>query len=213
MHNSRPSFHSSRMLTIRQPRKRARTAKAGYVSSDGLSAEKRAALTSACEAVFKHTHDVEEPDTGRVRSEIFEKLPSKKIFPDYYHIIKTPISFNEIKKRIRNGDYTDLDQFRADFKLMFDNARTYNEETALVYEDANVLEQEFEKKWQIEKENYDMIVNAANGASVDGDAASTAAMSSTGTPMAETPRIRLKVRGTSASTPAADDARSQDDSD
>ena len=187
--------------------------KGGYIPSDGLSSGNRALLTSACEAIFKHTRDLEEEGTGRVRSEIFEKLPSKKIFPDYYHIIKSPISFNEIRKRIRNGDYTDLTQFKADFKLMFDNARTYNEETALVYEDANVLEQAFEEKYAEEKANYDSLVNTSNGNTAGGEGTSTGPISSTGTPMAETPRIRLKIRGPSTVSTPIDDARSQDDSD
>jgi ATP-dependent helicase STH1/SNF2 len=105
-----------------------------------MSPGNRAMLQTACENIFDAVKALEEPDTGRIRSEIFEKLPSKKLFPDYYHIIKQPISFNEIKKRMRNGDYTTLDQFRADFKMMFDNARTYNEETSIVYEDAQAMD-------------------------------------------------------------------------
>lgn len=97
-------------------------------------------MQTACELIFDVVKSIEETESGRLHSEIFEKLPSKKIFPDYYHIIKQPISFNEIKKRIRNGDYTNLDQFRDDFKLMFGNARIYNEEGSIVYEDANVME-------------------------------------------------------------------------
>ena len=97
-------------------------------------------LQRSCEAIFDAVHSLEDPETERVRSEIFEKLPSKKLFPDYYHIIKQPISFNEIKKRIRNGDYLDLDGFHGDFKLMFNNARTYNEESSKVYEDANAMD-------------------------------------------------------------------------
>jgi ATP-dependent helicase STH1/SNF2 len=129
------------ILTVKQPRKRQRiTPKAGYVPSDGMSPGNRAMLQTACETIFDAVKALEEPDTGRIRSEIFEKLPSKKLFPDYYHIIKQPISFNEIKKRMRNGDYTTLDQFRADFKVMFDNARTYNEETSIVYEDAQAMD-------------------------------------------------------------------------
>lgn len=165
------------------------------------------------ENVFNFTRNLEEEETGRVRSEIFEKLPSKKLFPDYYHIIKSPISFNEIRKRIRNGDYTELEQFKADFKLMFDNARTYNEETALVYEDANVLEAALETKYAEEKANFESLMNASNGNSVGADGNSTAPLSSTGTPMGDTPRIRLKVRGASTVSTPVDDARSQDDSD
>jgi ATP-dependent helicase STH1/SNF2 len=105
-----------------------------------MSPGNRALLQTACESIFDAVKALEESETGRMRSDIFEKLPSKKIFPDYYHIIKQPISFNEIKKRMRNGDYTTLDHFRADFKLMFDNARIYNEEGSIVYEDANAMD-------------------------------------------------------------------------
>lgn len=112
----------------------------GYAPSDGLSPGNRAMLQRACDTIFDAVKAVTDPEDGRSRADIFEKLPSKKIFPDYYHIIKQPISFNEIKKRIRNGDYTSLERFRTDFKLMFDNARIYNEETSLVYEDAAALD-------------------------------------------------------------------------
>jgi ATP-dependent helicase STH1/SNF2 len=110
------------------------------VPSDGISPGNRALLQTACETIFDAVKALEESETGRLRSEIFEKLPSKKIFPDYYHIIKQPISFNEIKKRIRNGDYMSLEQFQADFKQMFNNARIYNEEGSIVYDDANAMD-------------------------------------------------------------------------
>lgn len=109
------------------------------MSSDGVLGS-RAVLQAAYESIFEAVKNLEEPDTGRLRSDIFEKLPSKKIFPDYYHIIKQPISFNEIKKRMKNGDYTSLEQFQADFKMMFANARIYNEEGSIVVEDANAME-------------------------------------------------------------------------
>jgi ATP-dependent helicase STH1/SNF2 len=105
-----------------------------------MSPGNRALLQTACETIFDAVKALEESETGRLRSEIFEKLPSKKIFPDYYHIIKQPISFNEIKKRIRNGDYMSLEQFQADFKQMFNNARIYNEEGSIVYDDANAMD-------------------------------------------------------------------------
>lgn len=115
----------------------------GYVSSDPITPGNQAMLQRSCETIFDFVHTLEEPETRRIRSEIFEKLPSKKVFPDYYHIIKQPISFNEIKKRIRNGDYLDLDQFHGDFSLMFKNARIYNEEGSIVYEDANAMDVSF----------------------------------------------------------------------
>ncbi|KAG7664687.1 uncharacterized protein J8A68_001783 [[Candida] subhashii] len=57
----------------------------------------------------------------------FVKLPSKKLYPDYYQIIAQPICLNDIQKRIRTkytGDSTD--EFLDDFQLLLDNATNYN---------------------------------------------------------------------------------------
>ncbi|CCX34630.1 Similar to Chromatin structure-remodeling complex subunit snf21; acc. no. Q9UTN6 [Pyronema omphalodes CBS 100304] len=186
------------------PRKRQRVGKQGFVSSDGLAEQNRVALQAACEVIFNACKDLEEAETGRVRSEIFEKLPSKRMFPDYYQIIKQPISFNEIKKRIKNGDYTNLEGLRDDFKLMFNNARIYNEEGSI---------EEFDRRYAEEKATYDALVGA-NGLL---DGTSTTGMgSSAGTPAGpDTPHIRLKVGGASTETPDRDrgDEGSYDDSD
>lgn len=45
-----------------------------------------------------------------------------------------------IKKRIHSPYYKTIHQFRADFDLMFDNARTFNEEGSFVYEDADEMQ-------------------------------------------------------------------------
>lgn len=46
--------------------------------------------------------------------EPFLYLPAKKQFPDYYKLIKKPISLNEIKEK----DSDDLRELYEDFKLM-----------------------------------------------------------------------------------------------
>lgn len=78
--------------------------------------------------------------TVRDRVELFMDLVSKRDYPIYYKLIKKPISMNMIKKRIHSPYYKTIDQFRDDFKLMFDNARIFNEEGSMVYEDANEME-------------------------------------------------------------------------
>ncbi|KTW30206.1 hypothetical protein T552_00684 [Pneumocystis carinii B80] len=79
-------------------------------------------------------------ETNHSRSEMFLELPNKRIYPDYYILIKNPIALNKIKKRLDNSYYTSLDDFKADFHQMFENARTYNEEGSMIYDDANALE-------------------------------------------------------------------------
>jgi len=41
-------------------------------------------------------------ETGRSRSDLFLDLPSRKYLPDYYKVIKEPISLRQIEKRIKN---------------------------------------------------------------------------------------------------------------
>lgn len=53
---------------------------------------------------------------------------------------------NEIKKKIKNHSYNSLDEYIADWKLMFSNARTFNDNASIVYKDANSMEAAFDAK-------------------------------------------------------------------
>ncbi|CAH2450423.1 Transcription regulatory protein [Komagataella phaffii CBS 7435] len=77
---------------------------------------------------------------GRNLSVIFLTKPPKRLYPDYYILIKYPIAFDVIKKRISRLVYVSLEEFMNDIHLMFNNARTYNEENSVVYNDAELLE-------------------------------------------------------------------------
>ena len=68
---------------------------------------------------------------------LFMELPSKVDYPSYYKQIREPISMHEI----RNKKYGSIDEIRRDLSKMFDNAREFNVEGSVVYEDANILQQ------------------------------------------------------------------------
>lgn len=53
-----------------------------------------------------------------------------------------------IKKRIQAEYYNNVVQFENDFRLMFDNARLFNEEDSTVYEDANIMQVRIDQKKQ-----------------------------------------------------------------
>lgn len=91
------------------------------------------------DAVYDAVIDVTDED-GRDRSELFLELPDKREYRDYYAIIRRPISLEMIRKRIAGNHYTSLQGFKEDFRTIWENARTYNEEGSLVVEDANALE-------------------------------------------------------------------------
>lgn len=59
----------------------------------------------------------------------FVKLPSKKLYPDYYNVITNPITVGEIQKKVSNGKYSlqDTHDFIQDFKLLNENATAYND--------------------------------------------------------------------------------------
>ncbi|KAI0079061.1 hypothetical protein K474DRAFT_1659535 [Panus rudis PR-1116 ss-1] len=83
-------------------------------------------------------------ETGRKRSELFKELPNRKEYPDYYQLIKQPIALSTIRKRLSSGIYKNVLDFREDFRLMFNNARTYNQEGSWVYLDAEEMEKVFD---------------------------------------------------------------------
>ena len=69
----------------------------------------------------------------------FIKLPSKKFYPDY-HLIKQPISLNEIGKRIKTRySGTSSREFLDDFELLLENASTYNSPDSWIVESARKL--------------------------------------------------------------------------
>ena len=71
-------------------------------------------------------------------------LPDRIDYSDYYQLIKKPIALDMILHRIKSPFYTNLDDFASDFRLMFTNAKTYNEEGSQVYADAQALSDVFE---------------------------------------------------------------------
>lgn len=77
-------------------------------------------------------------DSGLEISPIFNVLPPKKDYPDYYAVIKNPVSFNTLKKRIPH--YTDAQQFMNDVVQIPWNAKTYNTRDSGIYKYALVLE-------------------------------------------------------------------------
>jgi len=99
-------------------------------------------MKKAFNEVYKAVLACEDVD-GRKRCELFRELPDKRDYPDYYQLITHPIALSGIRKRITAGYYKSITQFKDDWKVMFDNARTYNQEGSWVYVDAEEMEKVF----------------------------------------------------------------------
>jgi len=84
-----------------------------------------------------------EDSDGRVLSEPFWKLPSKKELPDYYEIIRKPVDIAKIQQRIDDDKYEDMAALQRDFMLLCENTQKYNEDGSLIFEDSIVLQSVF----------------------------------------------------------------------
>jgi len=120
--------------------KRRKTTKAGL---DSATIQRMKKVFQQIHAAVASCTD----ETGRKRCELFKDLPDKKDYPDYYVAIKHPISMNQIKKKTSSGGYKSATQFRDDWQLMFQNARTYNQEGSWVYVDAEEMDKVFQSAY------------------------------------------------------------------
>ncbi|XP_070815736.1 polybromo 1, like isoform X5 [Chaetodon trifascialis] len=103
-------------------------------------------LEQLLEAVVSHADP-----SGRLVSELFQKLPSKVHYPDYYAIIKEPIDLRTIAQRIQIGYYKSVNAMAKDIDLMAKNAKTYNEPGSQVFKDANTIKKVFiQRKTELE---------------------------------------------------------------
>ncbi|XP_030231386.1 protein polybromo-1 isoform X1 [Gadus morhua] len=122
----------------------------GYDAQDTAGGQTEDESTPSClkehlehllEAVVSHT----EP-TGRLVSELFQKLPSKVQYPDYYAIIKDPIDLRIIAQKIQMGNYRSVSAMAKDIDLLTKNAKNYNEPGSQVFKDANTIKKLFAQK-------------------------------------------------------------------
>jgi ATP-dependent helicase STH1/SNF2 len=109
---------------------------------------------------------------GRKRCDLFRELPDKREYPDYYRIIPSPIALSHIRKRINSHQYKTVTAYRDDVRLMFTNARTYNQEGSWVYVDAVEMEKVFDAAYARHVANSglpgaDISVVAAGGGGLD----------------------------------------------
>ncbi|XP_028520527.1 protein polybromo-1 isoform X2 [Apis cerana] len=89
------------------------------------------------------------PNNQGVRmSEYFWKLPSKRLYPDYYKTIKNPISLLQIRTKIKKGEYGTVSEVAGDMNIMFENAKKYNIHTSRLYKCAVKLQKIMQEKVQ-----------------------------------------------------------------
>ena len=114
--------------------------KSGAVSSAAKRPKVDAAsLKDFISSVLRLVNELKDPSEERVLVAPFVKLPPKKVYPDYYEIIKEPISLSDIQKKEAKDKYPDTASFLDDFKLLEENAKTYNDPDSWIAVDAKQI--------------------------------------------------------------------------
>ncbi|KAH9943990.1 uncharacterized protein BXZ73DRAFT_39443 [Epithele typhae] len=73
--------------------------------------------------------------------------PVRDKAPNYFDIIKSPMDLSTMSAKLEQGKYHDRFAFEADFKLVINNAKTYNMAGSYVHNEATGLESFFDKVW------------------------------------------------------------------
>merc|ERR1719369_2578340 len=111
-----------------------------------------------------------EDSDGRVLSEPFIKLPSRKDLPDYYEVIRKPMDITKILTKIEDEKYEDLDALEKDFMLRCTNTQRYNEDGSLIHEDSIVLQSVFTNaRERLEQEPDDPEEDESNPVDMEDD--------------------------------------------
>ncbi|KAL0077484.1 Bromodomain-containing protein, partial [Phycomyces blakesleeanus] len=74
------------------------------------------------------------------KKDLFHYPVTAEVAPDYNDIIKTPMSFFDIRERLSAHKYISLDQFEGDIKLIWKNSMTYNKPDTMYFKIAQKLE-------------------------------------------------------------------------
>ena len=74
--------------------------------------------------------------------------PVELNIPDYFDIIKNPMDFSTIKKKLNNFTYTNLKEFCDDMDLVFENCYTYNGRKTNIGEVCTRIKNEYNKLFE-----------------------------------------------------------------
>lgn len=107
------------------------------------------------EELFAAVMTATDPLDDRFLHTMFQLLPSKKHYPEYYAVIEHPIDLKFIANKIQTNAYTSLNEIEKDLLQMVKNAQIFNEPGSQIYKDAKTLKRIFmQRKLEIESGKY-----------------------------------------------------------
>ncbi|KAI0375461.1 hypothetical protein BV20DRAFT_960622 [Pilatotrama ljubarskyi] len=143
--------------------------------------------------------------------------PVRDRAPNYFDIIKSPMDLSTMSAKLASGQYKDRFAFEADFRLMINNAKTYNVPGSFAHNESLALESFFDKLWirinktleaasknapekaaQAAPATPSIKLSAPTVASAPPKTSSNGSGTATPAAAANVPTIKLKIGGSSA---------------
>ena len=79
-------------------------------------------------------------------TKLFHQAVKKKDYKDYYELILNPIDLSSMKNKTKRCEYRNLQQFKEDLDLLYNNSRMYNgEEHDVTQQSGKIREYAFTK--------------------------------------------------------------------
>ncbi|KAH8165953.1 hypothetical protein CIB48_g2282 [Xylaria polymorpha] len=78
----------------------------------------------------------------------FQRIPNRRLIPDYHEVIKEPTAFSTIRTKKLKKQYAAFSEFVRDVALISHNAQVYNRPSSQVFKDALRLREVFQEELQ-----------------------------------------------------------------
>nr|ODN86613.1 ATP-dependent helicase STH1/SNF2 [Cryptococcus depauperatus CBS 7841] len=159
-------------------------------------------------------------DLGEDLNQFFLTPVNKRDYPDYYAIIPQPIAMSQIKAKIGKPNYN-LQAFRNDLHLLWNNARVYNQEGSWVFNAAEDMQEAFDRLWD---EVYPAFLQSQNSAGISGEGSEETSLAPSGssTPMFKAgggvervtaPKIRISMGKKKVEAARGEESEDEDEDD
>ena len=123
------------------------TKKRGLEAVEECRKEKRRKMDrSATQQCYKVLRELMTHPAGRVFNQPVD--PVKLHIPDYFSIISEPMDLGTINTKLANYPYSSVEEFAADVRLTFSNAKFYYPRHTDVHKMAKELDDLFDTRWR-----------------------------------------------------------------
>lgn len=103
---------------------------------DSMDTEGEGPLWQLFDQLYNTANTNDPNAVGAPLGESLWKLPARRFHPEYYNVIKKPISMGQIRNKLKKGLYANVTDMSADLYVMLDNAKKANPPSSKIYKDA-----------------------------------------------------------------------------